>query len=165
MKIQYSEKSKSELDLIAPLWNKLREYQQTRSLHFPQHYANRTWKRRKAELLRKSESGGFHLDIATDSHTNKIIGYCVSVISSDKQGHLESIYIEPEYHKNGIGDELMIRTLVWMNKKKVKTKTLIVGVGNEEVLTFYSRYGFCPKHIIVEQIKTKVNTLSAKGIK
>ena len=89
----------------------------------------------------------------------------MSTISADKQGQLESIYIEPEYRKAGIGDELMKRALSWMNEMKAETKTLIVGVGNEEVLSFYSRYGFYPKHITVEQVKTEVKTPSTKKLK
>lgn len=163
--IAYSEKGKQDLDSIAPLWEKLREHQRVRSPHFPQHYARRTWKRRKAELLEKAKTGGLHLDIAADSKTKKIRGYCVSTISSDKQAQLESIYIEPEYRKAGVGDELMQRALAWMNEMQVKTKTLIVGVGNEEVLSFYSRYNFYPKYITVEQVETEVETPSTKKLK
>jgi ribosomal protein S18 acetylase RimI-like enzyme len=155
MMIAYTAKGKQDLDSIALLWDKLREHQRVLSLHFPQHYASRTWKRRKAELLQRAREGGFHLDIVTDSKTKKIIGYCVSTISSDKQGQLESIYIEPEYRKAGIGDRLMQKALQWMEKNQTKTKTLIVGVGNEEVLSFYSRYGFFPKHITAEQVETE----------
>lgn len=154
MTIEYVEKGKQDLDSIALLWEKLREHQRILSPHFSEHYAKRTWKRRRAELLQKSESGGLHVDVAIDSDTREIIGYCVSTMSSDRQGQLESIYIESNYRQFGIGDQLMRRALSWMNKMHAKTKTLTVGVGNEEVLTFYSRYGFYPKHITVEQVET-----------
>jgi ribosomal protein S18 acetylase RimI-like enzyme len=155
MTIEYVEKDKKDLDSFAPLWEKLREHQRIRSPHFAEHYARRTWKRRSAELLQKSESGGPHVYIATYLDTKELIGYCVSIVSSDKQGQLESIYIEPNYRQSGIGDQLMRRALSWMNKMHAKTKTLTMGVGNEEVLTFYSRYGFYPKHIVVEQVETE----------
>ncbi len=144
----------SDLDSIASLWNKLREHQRNLSPHFPDHYEKRNWKSRKAELLQKSESGGFHAVVAIDRSMKKIIGYCVSTISSDEQGCLESIYIDPEYRQSGIGDKLMRQALEWMDKKQAKTKTLTVGVGNERVLGFYSRYGFYPKLITVEQVKS-----------
>ena len=153
--IEYAEKGKQDLDSIAPLWEKLTEHHRIRSPHFSEHIARRTWKQRKAELLLKSESGGLHVDVAIDSDTREIIGYCVSIVSSDRQGELESIYVEPKYRQFGIGDQLMQRALSWMNKMQAKTKTLIVGVGNEEVLTFYSRYGFYPKHITVEQVRLR----------
>jgi diamine N-acetyltransferase len=155
IRIEYAEKGKQDLDLIAPLWEKLREHQRIRSPHFSEHYARRTWKLRKTGLLRKSEPGGLRLDIATDSDTRELIGYCVSTVSQDGHGHLESIYVEPNYRHSGIGDKLMRRALRWMNKRQARIKSLIVGVGNEEVLTFYSRYGFYPRHITLEQVATE----------
>jgi ribosomal protein S18 acetylase RimI-like enzyme len=163
--IEFEEKGKQDLDSIVPLWDKLREHQRVLSLHFSQHYARRTWKRRKTELLQKAKTGSIHLDIATDSKTNNMIGYCVSIVSADKEGQLESIYIEPKYRKAGSGDKLMRRALSWMNKMHAKTKTLIVGVGNEEVLTFYSRYGFYPKYITVEQVENEAETPPTKKLK
>jgi ribosomal protein S18 acetylase RimI-like enzyme len=154
---EYVELETHNLDSISGLWNKLREHQGSLSPHFPDHYAHRTWKRRKAELLQKSESGGLHTDVVIDQGINKIIGYCVCTVSSDKQGCLESIYIEPEYRQSGIGDKLMRRALEWLDKNQAKTKTLTVGVGNERVLGFYSRYGFYPKVITVEQVKYPKN--------
>jgi ribosomal protein S18 acetylase RimI-like enzyme len=154
VRIKYTENGKQDLDLIAPLWEKLREHQRLRSLHFPGHYAARTWQARKADLMRKSRSGGLHLHIATDLDTREPIGYCVSTVSGNGQGQLESIYVEPDYRKCGVGDRLMRRALNWMDVMHARTKTLTVGVGNEEVLSFYRRYGFYPKHITVEQVKT-----------
>jgi ribosomal protein S18 acetylase RimI-like enzyme len=150
---EYMEIDSDNLDSIASLWNKLREHQRNLSPHFSDHYEQRNWKSRKTELLQKSESGGFHAVVAIDKKMKRIIGYCVSTISSDRQGCLESIYIEPEYRNSGIGDKLMRQALQWMDKKQAKTKTLTVGVGNERVLDFYSRYSFYPKHVTVEQVK------------
>jgi ribosomal protein S18 acetylase RimI-like enzyme len=147
---EYVELDARDLDAIASLWNKLREHQKSLSPHFSDHYERRSW---KAELLQKSESGGFHADAVIDQKMKRIIGYCVSTITADRQGCLESIYIEPEFRKNGIGDEMMKQALEWMDKKQVKKRTLTIGAGNERVLGFYSRYGFYPKHITVEQIK------------
>lgn len=152
MNIEYSEKDAADLELVEPLWQKLREHQRVRSPHFPQHYANRTWQARKAELLDKAGTGGIRIDLARDSDSGELIAYCVSTVSYDKQGRLESIYVEPDYRKHGIGDNFMRKALAWMNHKQARAKTLIVGAGNEEVLTFYSRYGFYPKHITLEQV-------------
>lgn len=151
--LEYMEIDSANLDSIASLWNKLREHQRNLSPHFSDHYEKRNWKSRKLELLQKSEAGGFHAVVVVDRMMNKIIGYCVSTVSQDRQGCLESIYIEPEYRNSGIGDKLMRQALEWMDKKQAKTKTLTVGIGNERVLVFYSRYGFYPKLITVEQVR------------
>ncbi|MBI4267264.1 MAG: GNAT family N-acetyltransferase, partial [Chloroflexi bacterium] len=69
------------------------------------------------------------------------------------KGCLESIFVESDYRGNDIGDTLMAKAIEWMNSKKVQTITLDVGVGNEEVLSFYSRYGFYPRTIVLQQKK------------
>jgi len=151
MRIEYTENGPRGLDLVAPLWEKLRAYQQTLSRHFPGHYANRTWQARRAELLEKDWTGALHVHLAKDLDTGKTVGYCVSTVSQDGQGRLESIFIEPDYRNQGIGDNLMQRAVDWMNERQARTKMLIVGTGNEEVFNFYRRYRFYPKHVTLEQ--------------
>jgi len=68
-------------------------------------------------------------------------------------GCLESIFVEPHYRRNGIGDNLMLKALHWMNGKQAETIVLQVGIGNEAVLSFYSRYNFHPRTIILQQTK------------
>ena len=153
MKIQYLENDKQGLDLIGPLWEKLKEYQKVRSQHFPDHYAKRTFDQRKMDLLEKAESGALRIDLARDLDAGELVGYCVSTISGDGQGRIESIYVEPNYRQSGIGDNLMQKALHWLDGMQAKTKMLIVGAGNEGVFTFYSRYNFHPKHITLEQVE------------
>lgn len=158
---EYMEIDSANLDLIATLWNKLREHQRDLSPRFSDHYEKRNCKSRKTELLQKPESGSFHADVVIDQSMKKIIGYCVSTISPDIQGCLESVYVEPEYRNSGIGDRLMRQALQWMDEKQATTKTLTVGIGNERVFGFYSRYGFFPKLITVELVKYPKTARSA----
>ena len=58
MLIEYQEIDASSLDLVGPLWEKLRKHQEVLSKHFPQHYANRTWQARRPELLEKARLSG-----------------------------------------------------------------------------------------------------------
>ena len=147
--MQYLVIEKHSLDIIAPLWEKLKDHQRIRSTHFRDHYANRTWAKRKNELLSAKR---LHVVLAKDEK-DAIIGYCVSTISGDNTGTIESIYIEPVYRKNKIGDSFMKMALDWMNEQRVNNKVLTVGVGNEEVLGFYSRWGFFPRTIKLEQLR------------
>jgi ribosomal protein S18 acetylase RimI-like enzyme len=155
MGINYQELEKQEIDRLAPLWEKLREHHRVRSKHFTRRYNEVTWMKRKASLLEKAETGLLRLDIAMNQETGAIIGYCISTISGYAQGEIESIFIETEYRKTGTGDNLMMRALSWMDAMKVDRKILDVGAGNEEVLTFYQRYGFFPRTIILEQVNEK----------
>jgi ribosomal protein S18 acetylase RimI-like enzyme len=154
MKIEYRELNKQDIDMIAPLWEKLREHHRVRSEHFTDHFTGITWAKRKALLIEKSASGYLQVNTVTDVDTGKIAGYCVSTISGSGQGEIESIFVESKYRKTGIGDGLMQRALAWMNELHTNQKILGVGVGNEEVLTFYKRYNFFPRTIILEQVET-----------
>jgi ribosomal protein S18 acetylase RimI-like enzyme len=153
MKIEYIEKTKRDIDIIAPLWQKLLDFHISLSEHFAEHFHQRTWLARKAELMNKSKRGHLRIDIAIDTDTRENIGYCISTVSKVGHGELDSIYIESEYRKCGVGDRLMKRALTWMDEKHARTKILIVGAGNEQVFSFYSRYGFFPRSIVLEQVK------------
>jgi ribosomal protein S18 acetylase RimI-like enzyme len=151
MDIIYLEVDEQEIDIIRPLWEKLRDYHQGLSLYFAGRYIEFTFQRRKEELLKKSRNGSLKIDIAKDNDTKWLIGYCVSSISDELEGEVDSIYIEEDYRSLGIGKELIERAIKWMDANKVKIKRIVVAVGNEELLSFYSKYDFLPKHIILEQ--------------
>jgi diamine N-acetyltransferase len=155
-KIEYKETNEKGLDLIAPLWRKLRDHHKARALEvFSEHYEKMTFDLRKKQLLEKSRDGAIRIDLARDRNTGALIGYCVSTISEKGQGEIDSIYIEEGYRRCGIGDNLMKKALKWMEEHSVKGKMLEVASGNEEVFTFYSQYDFYPRSIILRQVETK----------
>lgn len=153
--IEYTETNQQGLDLIGHLWQKLKEHHKIRSQHFSWHYNRMTFDLRKKELLDKSSKGALHIDLARDMDTGEFVGYCVSTISGDKQGEIDSIYIEPDYRRAGIGDALMQRTLRWMDTLSVNKKIIVVAAGNEEVFAFYSRYNFYPGIITLRQVNAE----------
>jgi ribosomal protein S18 acetylase RimI-like enzyme len=151
MNIEYTVVEKESLDLIAHLWQKLREHHAGISPRFSTQLLSVSFDVRKEELLEKSIKGYLHIDLVKDKET--IIGYCVSSVSEKKAGEIDSIFIESEYRHAGIGGDLMKRALKWMDGLSVTRKTLSVIVGNEEAHRFYSRSGFYPRSTILEQIK------------
>ncbi|MGZ7048012.1 MAG: GNAT family N-acetyltransferase [Methanobacterium sp.] len=88
-----------------------------------------------------------------DEDTEKLIGYCISYISEDNTGEIDSIYVVENYRLSKIGDTLMKRALSWMDEKSVKSKKIKVAVGNDELISFYHKFDFLPRHIIFEQNK------------
>ena len=151
--IEYSEKTGSDLDLVKPLWEKLREHHQDVSHYFKGHYSQVTFDFRRKSLLEKSRKGALRIDLAEDRKTGEYIGYCITSLTAEKLGEIESIYIEPPYRRYGIGDRLMQRALQWLDKNQAKKKILGVGEGNESVFAFYRRYNFYPRTTILEQKK------------
>lgn len=150
MDIHYLEVGANEIDIIKPLWEKLRDHHFGLSPHFAGRYKEFTFEDRKKELLNKS-TNLLKIDIVKDEDTQWLIGYCISSISAGSIGEIDSIYLEENYRSLGIGNELMNRALQWMDSNNVKIKRIIVARGNEELLPFYERYNFFPRHIILEQ--------------
>jgi len=153
-RIEYEATDGQGLDLIDALWCKLKEHHKILSLHFAEYLARITFDQRKKELLDKSREGALRIDLVRDVDTAEIVGYCVSTISGNKQGEIESIYVESDYRQFGIGDNLMKRALRWMDEQSVTRKTIAVSAGNEEVFTFYSQHSFYPRVTILEQTET-----------
>jgi ribosomal protein S18 acetylase RimI-like enzyme len=150
--IEYIEIDEKDFDLTETLRQKLIDYHKERSEHFSERYATMNVSQRNQVLLEKATSGGIRIDLAKNADTGELVSYCISTISKDKQGEIESIYVEADYRGSGIGDELMKRALRWMDEHSVVKKILEVGAGNEEVIAFYSRHNFYPRTIILEQV-------------
>jgi len=151
MDVKYQEIEVKALDVIEPLCEKLRKHHETRSPYFAQHFASQTWKARKTELFEKAKIGKLHTDLARDIDSGDIVGYCKSIVSANRKGCLESIFIESSFRNHGIGKALILKALSWMKDEQVQAITLEVGVGNEEVLPFYSQFGFNPRTIILQK--------------
>lgn len=152
-KIKYSHGNQGVLDEIKPLWDGLNEHHLLLSPYFKKHYQTLTFEARKTDFLKKAKKTQMRIDLATDKTTLQNVGYIVSTIDKAKTGEIESIFVNPSYRGFGVGDTLIKKSLEWMDKKGVITKVVEVGVGNEQVFGFYSRYGFYPRKTLLKQIK------------
>ena len=141
-----------EIDLIRPLWVQLNEHHRAKAICFRKHYERMTFNDRKAYFTRLLETGPLRLDLATDTRTGTYIGYCVSSVSEEKTGEVESLFVAREYRSSGIGTELVTRGLAWMDSLGVARKRVCVGDGNEEAWAFYRKFGFYPRMTVLEQI-------------
>jgi ribosomal protein S18 acetylase RimI-like enzyme len=152
-RIKYTVTDVKDLDVIGPLWNKLIVHHRERAVRFRKMLETIDFEKRKKQLLESSKTGRLRIDLARDAGTGELVGYCVSIINAKKQGEIESIYVEERYRRSGIADNLMKKTLKWMDDMSVEKKVLVIAAGNEEVFAFYERYGFYPRGTILEQIK------------
>jgi ribosomal protein S18 acetylase RimI-like enzyme len=149
-KIEYSVTDRNDIDLIGPLWEKLNQHHRVRSPHHAAHFARMTFDLRKKVLLEKTGKGTMHIDLAKDTDTGTIVGYCLSTVSKEKEGEIQSIFIEKDYRLHGIGDNFMKKAIEWMDGLAVTKRTIAVAAGNEEVFAFYSRYNFYPRFTILQ---------------
>lgn len=139
------------LDLVQPLWEKLNKHHESNANYFPDKFAKLEYEVRKSKFIR-SENLEIKVDLIKDKEKVMYIAYCISTINKELTGEIDSLFIEKEYRKYGLGDKLMNRALKWFNCNQVKTKIIGVAEGNEDVLGFYKKYGFYKRRIILEQI-------------
>ncbi len=92
----------------------------------------------------KTKQGRLRVELAKTKAKQQLIAYCVSTITQDRTGEIDSIFVEEECRGEGIADQLMRNALAWMDQGQVKAKVLVVLWGNEKVHSFYKRYGFFP---------------------
>jgi ribosomal protein S18 acetylase RimI-like enzyme len=149
IKIEYLERTQKELDIIRPLWHKLQEHHKAVSKYFKDSPSTVTFDTRKKQLIDKIREGALRIDLAKDFDTGKYIGYCVTSLTHEKQGEIESIYVEKSYRRSGIGDTLMTRALAWLERMAVAKTIIGVSEGNESVFDFYRRYDFYPRVTIL----------------
>ena len=140
----------NEIDLIRPLWEKLNLTHMDLSTHFRKRFQEANWEKRKTKLIEKSEE----LLLETVVEKNLIIGYCISSINkgNNKMGEIDSIYIDENHRKCGLGKLLINHAVDWLISKGTTEQKLLVGVGNERVLDFYKQLNFMPLHIVLQRI-------------
>jgi ribosomal protein S18 acetylase RimI-like enzyme len=148
--ISYHEEGIGGLDMIQELWKLLRLHVKDRNTDFKDQMEQLTFQMRIEELQKKADHGSIRVDLARAP--DNVIAYCVSTLNPQNVGEVDSIYVREEYRSLGIGDRLMKRALEWMDVKGAKSKKILVTAGNQDVISFYGRYGFRPRRIVLEQL-------------
>ncbi len=151
--VKFIDGDESLLDQIRVLWEALNSYHLELSENFKRHYLCMTFEKRMADLLKKAAAGKMRVDLAVDEVTGQNVGYCISSLSQEKIGEVESIFVYANYRGLGIGDSLMKRALCWMDQEGAMAKIVEVASGNEEAFCFYAKYGFLPRKTLLKQIK------------
>ena len=115
--------SRDLLDLVQPLWEKLKIHHEINSCYFADNFRNLTFQTRKSKFI-NDKSLKVKIDLIRDMEKNIYVGYCISTINRDLVGEIESIFVDMDYRKYGLGDELMTRALEWLNSNEAKTKII-----------------------------------------
>lgn len=144
-----------DLDLVKPLWEKLNDLHESLSPDFKERFQAMNWDKRKSNLI--SKSGKLFLEFAIDNRNNKIVAYCISTIEkeNEKVGEIDSIFVEKEQRKSGIGKQLLENAINWLISQNTETQKLLVGVGNESVIDYYKQFDFYPLHIVLQRKEFK----------
>jgi ribosomal protein S18 acetylase RimI-like enzyme len=141
------------LETIAPLWRKLARHHAGISVHFGDEFRAMRWPLRRADLLEKAAAGSLRIALAEPRDRKQCMGYCVAVINTRGHAEIESTYIDGPYRGQGIGSALVGRICAWLRRKRVKSASVNVAVGNESAFKFYRQWGFYPRVTALVQRK------------
>ncbi|MEP6936139.1 MAG: GNAT family N-acetyltransferase [Nitrospirota bacterium] len=135
------------IDAIRPLWEKLRAYHAPLLDERPPFL----FEPRKQQILGKAAAGELRIELVKIASCATEVAYCISTVSADGCGEVDSIFVEEPFRGRGIGSELIHHALAWLECTGASTKVVTVAYANEEALAFYERFGFHPRAILLEQ--------------
>lgn len=141
------------VELIRPLWVQLNDHHRINARAFRSQYEQMTFDDRKVYLEKVAATASFRIDLARDRETGRHVGYCVSSLSKEKAGEIESIYVEAGYRSQGVGTALISRALEWLDAGGSVRNRVSVSDGNEGAFVFYRKFGFFPRLTVLEQIR------------
>ena len=139
------------LEFVKPLWEKLNKHHEVKTNYFKDSFKGYTFEGKIKKYLNSDLD--VKVDLIKDIKKGVYIGYCISLVNKESVGEIDSLFVEDDYRKCGLGEELMNRAIDWLNQNQVKAKIIAVAEGNEKVMDFYKRFGFIQRRIIMEQIK------------
>jgi len=111
----------------------------------------RTFDVRKQKLLAKGGADRIRVDLVSAGLDKPAVAYCISTVSDDGVGEIDSIYVKEDLRGQGVGSELVRRALAWLESKQVVAKTVSVMSDNDEALAFYRRFSFHPRTILLQE--------------
>jgi ribosomal protein S18 acetylase RimI-like enzyme len=104
---------------------------------------------RKQEILTKAAA--IRIELVSAAPDASDIAYCISTVSTNGCGEIDSMFVEEAFRGRGIGSELVGHALAWLENAGAASKVVTVAHANEEALAFYKRFGFQPRTILLEQ--------------
>ncbi|HOX34479.1 MAG TPA: GNAT family N-acetyltransferase [Methanoregulaceae archaeon] len=141
----------SEIDLVRPLWEQLNNHHRTNARAFRDLYRQWSFEDRKVYFSQVAAAGALRIELAYDSLSCRYIGYCVSSLSPEKNGEIESIFVEHPFRQRGIGTTLLKQALAWLDANASIRNRVSVADGNEDAFPFYREFGFFPRMTVLEQ--------------
>lgn len=126
---------------IKPLWEKLNRAHGEDSRYFKEHFASFTFEKRCEKFSRLADDA-LRIEIVRDGEVP--VGYCIATMDRGA-GEIDSLFVEEEYRKHGLGGRLVENGLQWMQDRGCRRIMAGVAEGHEAVFPFYQRFGFYPR--------------------
>ncbi len=148
--LRYEELDPAQLSKLGPLLEALNLHHQRVTIGWKEYFGRFTFQERCRRLTRTGKE--LRIDVVRAADEGRVVGYCISSVSAQRRGEIESLYVAPECRQRGAATVLMVRALKWIESAGISDITIRVAVGNEEVLPFYRRFGFQPRTYHLERL-------------
>ncbi len=135
------------IDAVRPLWEKLRAYHGPLLDERPPFL----FEPRKQGIIDKAASGMLRIELVSVNASAADVAYCISTVSANRCGEIDSLFVDEPYRGCGIGSQLLRRALAWLDDAGATSKVVTVANGNEGALALYKRFGFHPRKILLQQ--------------
>ena len=143
--ITYKVTGIESIDIIKPLVAKLSDYHKDISSYFSKDFEVDNYDQKKSLI-----SGKHHVQVTIAHDNNEPVAYLVASVHKN-EGVIESLYVDENYRGYEIGDTLMSLSLDWIKKHEPESIKISVAYGNK-VLSFYEKFGFYPRSIILKEL-------------
>lgn len=141
MIVKFNTISKTQLNLIKELWEKLNIIHLNDSNYFKDHYQTFTFEKR-CEKFNLIDDNNIRIEIIEDR--GKLLGYCISTIENGN-GEIDSLFVEEQYRKYGYGSQLLENAVKWFKHNNCNKIVVSVAEGHESVFEFYKKHKFYPR--------------------
>lgn len=135
----------NDINTIKALWESLNAHHLLISTNFKQFYTGFTFEKRIESLSKRERLVTF---VAQNSGDN--IGYCIASVD-DLAGEIDSIFVQAQHRRTGVGSELIILALQWLENQGCATIRVGIAQGNEAALDFYRRFGFAERMVVMQK--------------
>jgi GNAT superfamily N-acetyltransferase len=149
--IAYRVVGEDRFEAIRPLWEKLRAHHSPLFSRFSDARPPFIFELRKQEIIAKSAGGKIRIELVSIGADGADIAYCVSTVTANGLGEVDSMFVEERFRNRGIGSQLIRHALDWMMSMGASSNVVAVAHANEEALAFYKRFGFHPRTILLQQ--------------
>lgn len=136
---------------VQPLWEQQRAYHAALPWHFAEDMRRAQFEQRKQEMLNKAAPGKLLVELVSAGADAKAIAYCISTVTAEGVGEIDSLFVEEAFRGGGIGSELIRRSLAWFDRDGATKRTVAVAHANKEALALYERFGFHARTVMMQQ--------------
>ena len=128
-----------KISCIRNLWEKLNKLHYEDSVYFEDFYESFSFEER---IGRFRNLGAEDLKITIVKDGPRFLGYCIST-KEEKNGEIDSIYLEDEVQGRGVGKKLVQDHVKWLKESGCSRIRVAVSYGHEKgVEDFYHHLGF-----------------------